>query len=82
MYKFGAASSGNGTSSAKKSWDHLLIKLMQFESPNMHKSLVKHRPHRLEPNDSDGHLLFVALISAFVLSTLAIVVGLGFALMA
>ena len=45
----------------------------------MHKSLAKHRSHRIDPNGSDGYFLFIALVSAFVLSTLAIIVGLGFA---
>lgn len=48
----------------------------------MHKSLIKHRLHRIDPNGSDGYFLFIALIATFVLSTLAIIVGLGFALMA
>jgi hypothetical protein len=48
----------------------------------MHKSLAKHRHHRIDPNGSDGYFLFIALASAFVFSTLAIIIGLGFALMA
>jgi hypothetical protein len=48
----------------------------------MHKSLEKHRSHQIAPHGSDGYFLFIALASAFVLSTLAIIVGLGFALMA
>jgi hypothetical protein len=47
----------------------------------MHKSLEKHRSHRIDPDASDGYFLFLALVSTFVISTLAIIVGLGFALM-
>lgn len=46
----------------------------------MHKPLPKNRLHLPDPDDSDGYFLLVALISAFALSTLAIVIGLGFAL--
>jgi hypothetical protein len=53
-----------------------------IESHDMHKSLVKHRTHRIDPNGSDGYFLLIALISTFLISTLAIVVGLSFALMA
>lgn len=48
----------------------------------MYKSFAKHRLRRIEQNESDGYFLFLALISAFVLSTLAIIIGLGFALIA
>jgi len=46
----------------------------------MHKSIEKHPPHRFEHSVSDGYFLFIALISAFVVSTLAILLGLGFAM--
>lgn len=54
----------------------------------MHNLLSKHWPlsrHWLnlsDPDQSDGYFLFVALISAFVLSTFAIIIGLVFALIA
>jgi hypothetical protein len=46
----------------------------------MHKSLAKHRHHRIDPYGSDGYFLFIALASAFVFSTFAIIIGLAFAL--
>jgi len=46
------------------------------------KPFAKHRLNRPDLHGSDGYFLFIALISAFVLSTLAIIIGLGFALIA
>ncbi|HVZ05699.1 hypothetical protein [Hyphomicrobium sp.] len=51
----------------------------------MEKLFEKHRahamrPHAIRPDGSDGYYLFIALISAFVISTLTILIVLGFAL--
>jgi len=51
----------------------------------MDKLLAKHRAHAMKhhgirPDGSDGYYLFIALISAFVISTLTILIALGFAL--
>jgi hypothetical protein len=49
----------------------------------MQKSLSKYRPHRTDSIDSDasdGYYLLIALLSVFVMSTLAIMLGLGLAM--
>lgn len=47
----------------------------------MHK-LLKHQLNTDENDGSDGYFLLIVLISAFLLSTVAIMIGLGFALIA
>lgn len=47
----------------------------------MHKPL-KHQLNMDENDGSDGYFLLIVLISAFLLSTVAIMIGLGFALIA
>ncbi|CEJ88986.1 conserved hypothetical protein [Hyphomicrobium sp. GJ21] len=47
----------------------------------MHNPL-KHQLNVNEDDDSDGYFLLIVLISAFLLSTVAIMIGLGFALIA
>lgn len=49
----------------------------------MHKPLTKQLLLNLSENDgSDGYVLLIGPISAFLLSTVAIMIGLGFALIA
>jgi len=53
----------------------------------MDKIFAKHRPHPLGPdaktsNDSDGFYLLISLIAVFAISTLAILIGLGLAMIA
>lgn len=48
----------------------------------MHKPLTKQLLNLSENDGSDGYVLLIVLISAFLLSTVAIMIGLGFALIA
>lgn len=48
----------------------------------MEKFLVKHHSPALKADGSDGYYIFVAVIIIFAISTLAIFIGLGLALIA
>jgi hypothetical protein len=48
----------------------------------MHKILVKHGPEARSSNATDGYYLFIALITAVILSSIAIMLGVGLAMIA
>ena len=54
----------------------------KFERNVMEKSIGKRHSPRVQPGESDGYYLFIAVITIFLISTLAILAGLGLALIA
>lgn len=48
----------------------------------MEKFIGKHHSPRIQTDGSDGYYIFIAVITIFVISTLAILAGLGLALIA
>jgi hypothetical protein len=62
--------------------DRHLERIHNELSSGMQKILSKHASHDSTSNATDGYHLFIALITVVIMSTLAILLGIGLAMIA